>query len=209
MSTNERSSNDAVAAAAYRPRGVPIHEGNFKEIIGGVVYDCHYKVIGEAWEVYLREGSRQPQWLTVRTSLFRASEYFVPLAGAVRSHDGVRVNHDNGESSNLPASMSTTGCSPSGSEATVPPLRPGRLSAGSPISPSHPPPRAAGAAPAWPEKLAESSGAPPPATAHSSKVESRYRAPLSDRVRVILAARPLSECASWLVCPRQQASVWP
>ena len=93
MSIEESNSEDRVAATAYRPPGDPVNEHNFQEIIGGAVYDFDGDVIGEAWQVYLDDESTRPQWLTVRTSLFRSSEYFVPLAGAQRSHDGVRVNY--------------------------------------------------------------------------------------------------------------------
>jgi len=70
-----------------------VNRTNFTDIIGFPVFSSDGDVIGEAERVYL-DPSERPTWLTIRTSLFRSSECFVPLAGATTSVDGVWVKYD-------------------------------------------------------------------------------------------------------------------
>jgi hypothetical protein len=71
-----------------------VNRTNFTDIIGFPVFSSDGDVIGEAERVYLDDASERPRWLTIRTSLFRSSECFVPLAGATTSVDGVWVKYD-------------------------------------------------------------------------------------------------------------------
>ena len=102
MSIDESNSDSWVAATAYRPHGDPIGAGNFTDIIGAAVFSSDSRFIGEAWRVYVAEDSKLPEWLTVRTSLFRSTEHVVPLAGATMSTDGVWVRYDKHTVKNAP-----------------------------------------------------------------------------------------------------------
>jgi hypothetical protein len=71
-----------------------VNRSNFSNIIGFPVVSSDGDVIGEAERVYLDEESDRPIWLSVRVSLFRTTEYVVPLAGARTSSEGVWVKYD-------------------------------------------------------------------------------------------------------------------
>jgi len=71
-----------------------IDQSNITDVVGTTVYSFDGERIGEAERVYVDDQSDRPTWLTVRTSSFRPTEYFVPLVGANMSPDGVRVNYD-------------------------------------------------------------------------------------------------------------------
>jgi hypothetical protein len=73
---------------------VSVNRNNYTDIIGFPVFSSDGDVIGEAERVYLDDQSEQPAWVTVRTSLFRTHECFVPLAGAKTSMDGLWINYD-------------------------------------------------------------------------------------------------------------------
>ena len=107
MSIDESNSEDSVAATAYRPHGDSINEGNFHDIIGAAVFSSDSRFIGEAWQVYLADDSKRPEWLTVRTSLFRSTEHVVPLTGATMTSEGVWVSYDKHTVKNAPGSAPT------------------------------------------------------------------------------------------------------
>jgi len=65
---------------------------NPQDLIGTEVLDTNGDKIGKVGNVYVADDkAQQPQWITVRTGLFGHKESFVPLAGAERTGDGLRV----------------------------------------------------------------------------------------------------------------------
>jgi uncharacterized protein (TIGR02271 family) len=60
-------------------------------VIGKDVYDESGDKIGSASEVYVDDGTGQPEWVTVRTGLFGTKESFVPIRDADLTEDGLRV----------------------------------------------------------------------------------------------------------------------
>lgn len=61
------------------------------DVIGQDVYDARGDKIGSASEVYLDDGTGQPEWVTVRTGRFGTKESFVPIRDADLISDGLRV----------------------------------------------------------------------------------------------------------------------
>jgi uncharacterized protein (TIGR02271 family) len=64
---------------------------NPQSLMDAEVYDPAGEKIGKVGEVYLREDSHQPAWITVKSGLFNQKETMVPLQGARMGSDGVRV----------------------------------------------------------------------------------------------------------------------
>jgi uncharacterized protein (TIGR02271 family) len=64
---------------------------NPQSLMDAEVFDPAGEKIGKVSEVYLREDSHQPAWITVKSGLFNHKETMVPLQGAQMSADGVRV----------------------------------------------------------------------------------------------------------------------
>ena len=102
VNVEKSDSKDSGAATAYRLGGARIDEHNAKDVLGAAVFSSDSRFIGEAWQVYLADDSKWPEWLTVRTSLFRSTEHVVPLAGATMSSEGVWVSYDKHTVKNAP-----------------------------------------------------------------------------------------------------------
>ena len=102
MSIDESNSKDSVGATVYRGGGNRIDEHNFTDVVGAAVFSADSRFIGEAWQVYLADDSNEPEWLTVRTSLFRSTEHVVPLVGATMTSEGVWVSYDKHTVKNAP-----------------------------------------------------------------------------------------------------------
>ncbi len=102
MNIEESNERDTPGATAYRSSGARIDEHNFKDVVGAAVFSSDSRFIGEAWQVYLSDDSQRPEWLTVRTSLFRSTEHVVPLDGAMMSSEGVWVSYDKHTVKNAP-----------------------------------------------------------------------------------------------------------
>ncbi|MGY0021668.1 DUF2382 domain-containing protein [Streptomyces sp. YJ-C3] len=60
-------------------------------IVGLTAYDRTGEKIGSVERVYLDDTTGKPDWVTVKTGLFGMKESFVPLAGASRKEDTLRV----------------------------------------------------------------------------------------------------------------------
>ncbi|MEV0612427.1 PRC and DUF2382 domain-containing protein [Nonomuraea sp. NPDC050404] len=61
--------------------------------------DCHVvgadgQSIGKVGQVYLNDGTGEPEWVTVRTGFFGMKQTFVPLMNARRSGEEIRVPFD-------------------------------------------------------------------------------------------------------------------
>jgi sporulation protein YlmC with PRC-barrel domain len=65
---------------------------NPQVLLDAEVFDATGERIGKVGQVYLREDSRQPAWIVVRSGLFRASETMVPLQGAHMHEHGIQVD---------------------------------------------------------------------------------------------------------------------
>jgi len=63
-------------------------------VTGATVYTSDGDKIGSANQVYLDDTTGAPQWVTVNTGLFGASESFVPLSEAVLRDDRLEVPFD-------------------------------------------------------------------------------------------------------------------
>ena len=102
VSVEEGDSSDSGGATAYRPGGARIDEHNFTDIVGAAVFSADSRFIGEAWQVYLADDSNRPEWLTLRTGLFRSTEHVVPLVGATMASEGVWVTYSKHAVKNAP-----------------------------------------------------------------------------------------------------------
>jgi uncharacterized protein (TIGR02271 family) len=73
-----------------------VHSGGYspEELSGAHVVDAEGNKIGAVQKVYRDDTTGEPEWVTVRTGLFGTKETFVPLAGATRTDNGLRVPHD-------------------------------------------------------------------------------------------------------------------
>lgn len=60
-------------------------------LTGLTAYDRTGEKIGSVQQVYLDDQTGRPEWVTVKTGLFGMKESFVPLAGAHREGDGLKV----------------------------------------------------------------------------------------------------------------------
>ncbi len=65
---------------------------NPQVLLDAEVFDSTGERIGKVGEVYLRDDSRQPAWIVVRSGLLRANEAMVPLQGARMYERGIQVN---------------------------------------------------------------------------------------------------------------------
>ncbi|HEV3356708.1 MAG TPA: PRC-barrel domain-containing protein [Pseudonocardiaceae bacterium] len=65
---------------------------NPQVLLDAEVFDSTGERIGKVGEVYLRDDSRQPAWIVVRSGLFRANEAMVPLQGAHMYERGIQVD---------------------------------------------------------------------------------------------------------------------
>ena len=70
-----------------------ITQDNIQHISGADVYTAGGDKIGSAGQVYLDNGSGNPEWVSVKTGLFGLKESFVPLQGATLSGDRVEVQY--------------------------------------------------------------------------------------------------------------------
>jgi uncharacterized protein (TIGR02271 family) len=64
---------------------------NPQDLINTEVFDPSGDKIGKVGEVYLREDSKQPAWITVKSGLFNHKETMVPLQGAQMTEQGINV----------------------------------------------------------------------------------------------------------------------
>jgi uncharacterized protein (TIGR02271 family) len=64
-----------------------------EELDGANVVDAEGNKVGAVQKVYRDDNTGDPEWVTVRTGLFGTKETFVPLAGATRTDNGLRVPH--------------------------------------------------------------------------------------------------------------------
>ena len=67
---------------------------NIAELRGEQVVDRDGDKIGKVEEIYLDQQTGQPQWALVKTGLFGSASTFVPLSGAAREDDGLRVPYE-------------------------------------------------------------------------------------------------------------------
>ncbi|MFD3516848.1 PRC and DUF2382 domain-containing protein [Streptomyces sp. NPDC058657] len=73
-----------------------VHSGGYspEDLSGANVVDAEGNKVGAVQKVYRDDTTGEPEWVTVRTGLFGTKETFVPLAGATRTDNGLRVPHD-------------------------------------------------------------------------------------------------------------------
>lgn len=64
---------------------------NPQELVDAEVFDPSGDKIGKVGEVYLRDDSRQPAWIMVKSGLFNNHETMVPLQGASMHEHGIQV----------------------------------------------------------------------------------------------------------------------
>jgi uncharacterized protein (TIGR02271 family) len=67
---------------------------NITELRGSEVVDRDGDKIGKLEEIYLDQQTGQPEWALVKTGLFGSAGTFVPLQGATREDDGLRVPYE-------------------------------------------------------------------------------------------------------------------
>jgi uncharacterized protein (TIGR02271 family) len=67
---------------------------NIADLRGEEVVDRDGDKIGKLEEIYLDQETGQPEWALVKTGLFGSASTFVPLAGAERADDGLRVPYE-------------------------------------------------------------------------------------------------------------------
>jgi uncharacterized protein (TIGR02271 family) len=67
---------------------------NITDLRGEEVVDRDGEKIGKLDEIYLDQQTREPAWALVKTGLFGSASTFVPLAGASREDDALRVNYE-------------------------------------------------------------------------------------------------------------------
>src|SRR4051794_36304322 len=77
-------------------------ENNPLEWRGAEVVDRDGDKVGTLAEVYLDAETRRPEWAIVKVGLFGRGNTFVPLAGADREGDIVRVRYDKGQIKDAP-----------------------------------------------------------------------------------------------------------
>ncbi|MFI0482563.1 PRC and DUF2382 domain-containing protein [Actinomadura sp. 9N215] len=65
-----------------------------RELMGMSVTDTNGTKVGTIKQVYLNDDSGAPEWVTVHTGWFGMRESFVPLSGARKSEDMLRVPYD-------------------------------------------------------------------------------------------------------------------
>jgi uncharacterized protein (TIGR02271 family) len=68
-----------------------IDESQAQELIGSNAYAEDGSKLGKIGQVFLDDESGRPEFFTVNTGLFGTSESFVPVAGATRDGDSLRV----------------------------------------------------------------------------------------------------------------------
>ena len=69
---------------------------------GGTVTDREGEKIGSIDEVYVDRDSGEPEWLAVKTGLFGNKLSFVPVAGATRTGEEVRVPYEKAQVKDAP-----------------------------------------------------------------------------------------------------------
>ncbi|NEB79491.1 PRC-barrel domain containing protein, partial [Streptomyces sp. SID14478] len=62
-------------------------------LVGLTAYDRTGEKIGSVERVYIDDATGRADWVTVKTGLFGMKESFVPLAGAGREDDTLKVNY--------------------------------------------------------------------------------------------------------------------
>jgi uncharacterized protein (TIGR02271 family) len=67
---------------------------NITDLRGEEVVDRDGEKIGKLEEIYLDQETGQPEWALVKTGMFGSASTFVPLAGADRADDGLRVPYE-------------------------------------------------------------------------------------------------------------------
>src|SRR5215207_1894141 len=71
-----------------------ISQTDIRDLIGTQVLDRDGDKIGKIGQIFLDDETGAPEWATVNTGFFGASESFVPLRDADRTGDAVRVPYD-------------------------------------------------------------------------------------------------------------------
>jgi uncharacterized protein (TIGR02271 family) len=67
---------------------------NITDLRGHEVVDRDGDKIGKLEEIYLDQETGKPEWALVKTGLFGSASTFVPLAGAERADEGLRVPYE-------------------------------------------------------------------------------------------------------------------
>jgi uncharacterized protein (TIGR02271 family) len=67
---------------------------NITDLRGEEVVDRDGDKIGKLDEIYLDQQTGEPAWALVKTGLFGSASTFVPLSGASREDDALRVNYE-------------------------------------------------------------------------------------------------------------------
>ena len=78
-----------------------------RDLIGADLLDSAGNKVGSIGQIYVDEGTGEPEWVTVNTGLFGMNESFVPLAQADRAGNAIRVPYEKAtikDAPNLPAS---------------------------------------------------------------------------------------------------------
>lgn len=71
-----------------------ITQNDVRDLIGSELVDTNGDKIGKVGQIFLDDQTGQPEWATVNTGFFGASESFVPLAEADVTGDALRVPYD-------------------------------------------------------------------------------------------------------------------
>jgi uncharacterized protein (TIGR02271 family) len=67
---------------------------NIQDLRGEEVVDRDGDKIGKVEEIYLDQQTGKPEWALVKTGLFGSASTFVPLSGATREDDALRVPYE-------------------------------------------------------------------------------------------------------------------
>jgi uncharacterized protein (TIGR02271 family) len=76
---------------------------NIQELRGEQVVDRDGDKIGKLEEIYLDQETGKPEWALVKTGLFGSASTFVPLSGATREDDALRVPYEKSHVKDAPS----------------------------------------------------------------------------------------------------------
>ncbi|MEA2439254.1 MAG: hypothetical protein QOH76_678 [Thermoleophilaceae bacterium] len=76
---------------------------NITDLRGHEVVDRDGDKIGKLEEIYLDQETGKPEWALVKTGLFGSASTFVPLAGAERADEGLRVPYEKSHVKDAPS----------------------------------------------------------------------------------------------------------
>ena len=96
------TASDSGGATAYRPGGARIDEHNFTDIVGAAVFSAEAGSSARRGRCTSPTTRTGPEWLTLRTGLFRSREHVVPLVGATMASEGVWVTYSKHAVKNAP-----------------------------------------------------------------------------------------------------------